>query len=82
MFVCQYDNFRTIKLRMIKLGEFDCQGQRSKNDKVRQFFRERSSGAWSSGVLRAVYVGVAGVAINKQLSSNSSAPVGKSAHDV
>jgi len=64
--VCQHDNFRTTKRRMMKLddyvrctkmsSEFECQGQGStikvtgtKNEKVRRFVRESSSGERSSG---------------------------------
>jgi len=63
LFVCQHENFRTIKHRMMKLGdqmrctkispEFECQGERSrspgtiKNENVQHFVRDSSSEARS-----------------------------------
>jgi len=64
LFVCQHDNFRTIKRRTMKLGgyvhftkissEFGCQGQRSKvtkdkNDKVWHFLQRSSRARFSGG---------------------------------
>jgi len=94
LFVCQsvclsYDNFRTIKHRMTKLGgwvyctnishEFECQGQRSKvtGDK-----RKRKSAAYCSGVvlwgavLPGMFFG------SGPRGARSTTPVGKSAHAV
>jgi len=90
LFVCQHDNFQTIKRRMMKLGGFvhstknvarvrmstskvKGQGHRGhKNEKVRQFVLESSSGAQSS----------CGIFPERSSGARSSTPVGKSAHAV
>jgi len=72
LFVCQHDNFRTIKHSMLKLGgymhctkiwhKFECQGQRSrsldtKNEKVQHIVWESSFGARSSWHFLGVILG-------------------------
>ena len=84
--VCQHDNLRTIKQRMMKLGgyvhctkmtpEFECRGQRSsspgtKNKNVRHFVRSRPLGHGPHAAFFSVVV-----------LRGASTPAGKSAHVV
>jgi len=89
LFVCQHDNFRTIKRRMMKLGsqmhctvispEFECQGQRSKVKVTGD--KKRKSATFCSGVVLWGARSSCGI-FSAAVLGGASTPVGKSAHAV